>query len=261
MRNKKSDKYKIIEGRGQGRLESYEPYLKVHEFGSTGRAHRVRGWKINRVYQLMSDLEFYFFLIMQWQSEIIDIREQYPLLPLDETIEIADSLSIRHPAIKNKRGEEVVMTTDFVLTKFQNNAQVDFVRTIKPYKTLNNKRVIEKFMIEKEYFGRRDIDWGVVTDEQIPRVFALNINYLYDGYFWNETRGFTPQAVDRLVYNFKDILIRYNMDLLKTSTEFERINGLNMGEGINFLKFLLTRKEIFTDMNQKINLFTMKVWL
>lgn len=43
---------------------------------------------------------------------IIDIREQFPLLPLEETIVIADELGLKHPTIRacsyNKMKEELL---------------------------------------------------------------------------------------------------------------------------------------------------------
>ncbi|WP_318246853.1 hypothetical protein [Bacillus norwichensis] len=39
------------------------------------------------------------------------IREQYPLLPIKETIVMADKLGLKHPT-DTKTGEPVVMTTD-----------------------------------------------------------------------------------------------------------------------------------------------------
>lgn len=116
---RKTDKYRLIENRGIGRKINYKSWLRTHEFSSIGRATRILGWKIRRMYYLFSDLELYFFLITQWEDDVIDIREQYPLIPVEQTSIIANQLGIRHPQIINKLGEkqDVFMTTDFVITK------------------------------------------------------------------------------------------------------------------------------------------------
>ncbi len=49
----------------------------------------------------------------------MDIREQFPLLPIEETIIIAEELGIKHPTDPNT-GEPVVMTTDFLVTVSKN---------------------------------------------------------------------------------------------------------------------------------------------
>ncbi|MCA1064656.1 TnsA endonuclease N-terminal domain-containing protein [Rossellomorea aquimaris] len=48
---------------------------------------------------------------MEWIDEVIDIREQFPLL--SKTIEIVSRLAVKHA---NVQGVTVVMTTDFMIT-------------------------------------------------------------------------------------------------------------------------------------------------
>ena len=50
---------------------------------------RIKGWKSGRVHHLLSLLELRWFYVLDWNLEVIDVREQYPLLPLEETLAIA----------------------------------------------------------------------------------------------------------------------------------------------------------------------------
>ncbi|OAA92397.1 TnsA endonuclease N-terminal domain-containing protein [Clostridium ljungdahlii] len=78
------------------------------------------------------------------------------MLPIEETLTVANELGIEHP--KNpKNGENIVMTTDFLITKEIQGKTINIVRTIKPKDMLMNKRVIEKFEIERVYWERREI--------------------------------------------------------------------------------------------------------
>ena len=54
-RQRKTDKARLKEGRGTGRLHHYKPWLKAHELSDTGRAHRPFGIKTRRIHQLLSD--------------------------------------------------------------------------------------------------------------------------------------------------------------------------------------------------------------
>src|SRR5713101_3462125 len=74
---------RIKEGRGQGRGANYLPWLYIHDVPSRGRAWRTKGWKTGRPHHLLSDLEHDYQLIQDWDPSVIDIREQYPLLPLE----------------------------------------------------------------------------------------------------------------------------------------------------------------------------------
>jgi hypothetical protein len=49
------------------------------------------------------------------------------------------------------------------------------VRSIKMFKDLMQKRTLEKLLIEKYYFDQLGIDWGVVTDKEINKDFAVNL--------------------------------------------------------------------------------------
>lgn len=67
-------------GRGQGIGASYIPWILVQDFSSKGMAARVQGAKTGRAHHLMSNLETNFFFILDWSDDVLDIREQYPLL-------------------------------------------------------------------------------------------------------------------------------------------------------------------------------------
>ena len=59
----------------------------------------------------MSNLERDYFYLLDWSSTVTDIREQYPLLPQEETLKIAEQCNIKHPR-DPKTNHPIVMTTD-----------------------------------------------------------------------------------------------------------------------------------------------------
>ena len=79
----------VKDGRGQGRGRDYKPWLTVRDVSSSGRSHRVHGYKAQRTHHLLSDLELSVFLLLEWHSGTTDIREQFPL-PLDVTRAVAE---------------------------------------------------------------------------------------------------------------------------------------------------------------------------
>lgn len=251
MAQRKSDKYRLKEGRGTGRKESYSPWLKIHEVPSEGLSSRITGWKVKRIYQFMSNLERDYFFIVQWEDTVIDIREQFPLLPLEETILIAEELGIRHPAINKSRGKEVVLTTDFVITINDGNNVRDVARTVKPMSKLS-ERVKEKYEIEELYWNKRKIDWGIVTENEINQQKAKNINFIYRFYFWDQINGFTKTEVEKIKCRFCNCLIKNNLDIMKTAYEFDKLMLWKQGESIGLFKYLLAHKIIKTDMNEDI---------
>lgn len=57
--------------------------------------------------------------MLEITDDVIDIREQYPLLPLKDTLEIANELGIEQPKHPQTK-EPIVMTTDFLITYKRN---------------------------------------------------------------------------------------------------------------------------------------------
>lgn len=169
-RTSKIEKW-IKEGRRSGIGSEYKPWLKIQDVSSLGRSTRLKGIKTNRQHEFLSDLERNYFYITEFSDLIVDIREQFPLLPLEETIVIAEELGVKHPA-NPKTGESVVMTTDFLLTINKGQGVIEVARTIKMKDELLKEGVLKKFEIEREYWQRKDIDWGIVTEEEISKTIV-----------------------------------------------------------------------------------------
>lgn len=141
----------IKEGRGTGIGSEYKPWIRIQDISSLGRSTRLKGIKTKRQHEFLSDMERDCFYLLEFSDEVEDIREQFPLLPIEDTLLIAKELGIEHP--KNpETGEFIVMTTDFLISVSHNNETYEVARTIKSKDDLMNRRIIEKFYIEQKYW-------------------------------------------------------------------------------------------------------------
>ncbi|SHJ75306.1 TnsA endonuclease C terminal [Clostridium cavendishii DSM 21758] len=243
----------IKEGRGTGRLGEYKPWILIQDVSSSGRSTRLKGIKTKRQHDFLSDMETNYFYILEYADSVIDIREQYPLLPIEETLQIANELGIEHP--KNPRTNEyIVMTTDFFIT--QNN-NLDLARTVKSKDDLCNKRVLEKFEIERVYWERKGIDWGIVTNEEINKTVAQNIKFFHSYYDISNLDVF----IDLDEMEIQDIILEYirrisdtNISIREISRVFENDLSLLKGTGISVFKYLLARKVIEVDITKEIDI-------
>ncbi len=168
---------RIKSGKGQGRGADYQPWLTVQDVPSQGLASRILGHKTKRVHHLLSKLETDFFCLLEFSPGVIDIREQFPLLPLEETQTIAKACDVRHPT-HPKSQESVVMTTDFAITCLRDGKQEEVSRTLKYSQDLESKRTIEKLEIERRYWQSRQIDWGIVTEKEMSSALTQNCRLL-----------------------------------------------------------------------------------
>ena len=67
---------------GLGEGDSYKPWLRVQDVRSQGNSGKIQGIKVNREHHMLSEHESCFFYIAEFCDSVIDIREQFPLLPL-----------------------------------------------------------------------------------------------------------------------------------------------------------------------------------
>jgi len=163
------------EKRGQGFGKDYKPFLTVRDVPSKGRVHRRPSITNNRIVHLLSDLELAAFLVFDWQTSVIDIREQYPL-DIEKTIDIARRLGIKHPSYSNVIQ---VMSTDLVVDLTSQDGQHSSQAiSVKYSKDLENARTIEKQELERRYWEGKGIDWFIFTEHEVPITAVKNIRWL-----------------------------------------------------------------------------------
>lgn len=200
----KIEKY-IKEGRGQGEGADYVPWLKVGDFSSQGRGHRIYDHKIGRVHHFFSDLEANCYYRAIWSDSVIDIREQFPLLPRSETEQIADELGYRHPRGIGLKVNEV-MTTDLLLTIQENGKTSYKALYVKCKAEFGNRRTCEKREIEERYWQNRGVSLGAVTEDSINPIMVKNIKLLLGHYVEPQLEGIDSQQLRELEVYLEPII-------------------------------------------------------
>lgn len=234
------------EGRGSGELSSYKPWLTVQDVPSRGRSHRPKGWKTNRIHQLLSDLEYNYFCLLEWADDVVDIREQFPL-NREITLNIAESKGIKHSVDPQTR-TPIVMTTDFFLTVKRNNELVYHARTVKQSNELDSERIIEKFEIERAYWEEQGVDWGIVTEKELNLEVINNIKWFHKSYFDSD-------SIDQVMINqLLHALSKQGLRIIKVLTDFDEIYHLEKGTSLSLLKWMLANKIIKVDIRKEFDL-------
>ena len=233
----------LKEGRGQGTGESYKPWIYIHDFPSRGISARVPGRTTGRIHHLLSKNEEFYFYILDADPDVRDIREQFPLR-LSETMEIARELNIRHPW---KNNFPFVMTTDFLITRIDGL----HARTVKQSDELDNPRVIEKFSIEHAYWSSKGIDWKIVTEKQISRDKALNLQWLYSGEL-PENIIPDPDARKSALKTLSGLADHDGLLPAGCIAPFEDAFHLPPGSAVSLYKSLILNGVISPDLNHKI---------
>ncbi|MBY6271211.1 MAG: heteromeric transposase endonuclease subunit TnsA [Bacillaceae bacterium] len=240
----------LSEGRGKGKGSEYRPWLTVYDLSSRGRATRVLGWKTNRIHHLMTENELLYFYLLEWNDEVLDIREQYPLLGLFEMQHILDTRLLKR-LYNKKTGVPYVIITTFLITVSGVNGKHRYIaRSIKDKSDFNKPIVQDLFEIQRRYWEANGIDWGVVIPELIPRVKAKNIEWLHP--FRDLTKwGFDVDRVQRLSERFLYAFNEYE-PVRDICMRFDFLNKLPKGTGLTIYKHLVANKQIRININSRI---------
>lgn len=189
----------IKEGRGQGVGPNYRGWLNIWDVPSKGRRHRIYCAKVGRELHLLSDLERQCAFAGEYMPEVVDIREQFPLLPVWETQQIAIDLGIRHPRDPGTQ-HDIVMTTDQVWTLNVPGGSVVRAINVKYSADRRDPRVIEKRTIEAEYWKRRGIELVDFDEHSVTKNFVRN--------WWFIRRTLRPGFHDHLPDQFGALVDR-----------------------------------------------------
>lgn len=243
---------RISEGRGQATGADYQPWLRIQDVPSLGLVHRIKGWKTGRIHHLLSNLELDYFYVLEWSPRVIDIREQYPLLPLEETLELARQCGVRHPTDPRTR-QPVVMTTDFLVTLPGQVRTVERAHAVKPARQLASQRVQEKAELERRYWQRRDIAWSIVTEHEIPRELARNVALLH-GYRQLTDRLELPASqLEALITVLTEYVTQGDISLREAALRCDRRLGFALGASLTVAYHLLATQQWLIDMHIPLN--------
>lgn len=237
-------------GRGKGRGVMYQPMLNIHDAASFGRSHRVWLPKTGRIHHSFSDLETRFLYVLHWSERVVDIREQYPL-ELSETLTIAEVTGIKHPMVPRTQ-ESTVMTTDFVITVQTGMQTQEYARSIKYSADLARRRVIEKLEIERLYWERRKIDWGISTEHDIPKMLAENIAFVMNYYDLTQ-RGISQATLLKVAPVLTEAVLKHRDTLYQIATHIDAMLNLLAGTALAIVYHLIATRQWQVDLTHPLD--------
>jgi hypothetical protein len=233
---------RIKDGRGSGRVSNYKPWLYVNEVPSEGRSQRVYSHLTGRIHHVLSDLEFAVFLLLDYNSAVTDIREQFPL-NRDDTLRISKEAQLWHPS---QGGVNLVMSSDFLVNS-TSKIQPKFAIQAKYSEALKDPRTIEKIEIERRYWQLKKIPFFLVTEKEIDKVVVSNIEWLYG------VRGYFDEIItDELLLlfkNMKEYFGRYpNRKVVDICKEYDNAYEQELGKSLYDIRLMCAARLITFDI-------------
>lgn len=214
----------IGRGDGQGEGPNFKPFFTVR-FSSLGRTWAIWGLITAREHHYLSDLEYRYHFPIEFARGVADMREQFALLPREETQHIAEVHGIRHPRYPSTNIYDV-RTSDIVVTRMGSDGPHTHVFSIKyhcdvslerdpkhPPKDERERkqeetrrkqvlRTLQLLHIEKEYWSARGAHWHLSTDLTLPRNRSTNLEFFHSAML---RRG--CDDLSRLVPEFTKLVI------------------------------------------------------
>jgi hypothetical protein len=235
----------IKKGRGQGRGRGYLPWITIRDVSSKGFSHRIKGWKTGRVHHLLSNLERNFFFLLEWADNVTDIREKFPLLPAEKTLEIAQRLGINHPT-DPKTGEPKVMTTDFLVNIKNHGNEKVVAFSVIPHS--RSKGSINRTFLERMYWKEKRVDFTEVTEKDISPIMVENLLWLHP----TKSLEFSPGLTIESVLNIESVLYLVIKDsalpLSYSCLSVDEELGLKVGTSLWVVRYLIANRYWFVDM-------------
>lgn len=233
----------------------YKPSLTIHSLNSKGQSARIFGIKTERQHDLLSINEQNYFYIAEFSDRVIDIREQFPM-NIDKTLLIAQQLGLKHP-IDPKKKQPNHMTSDFCITVMDGGINKDIIRTVKPAKELVHRRTMEKYEIERVYWEKEGIEWGLVTDQEIDKMMAKNISTFRVAYDISDIRELQELGETVLIAYKRELarrLVSENYTTRDTIHSFAQEHHLSEGSCMTLFRHLLAIKVLRSDLRSELNL-------
>lgn len=230
-----------------GRGSEYVAYIQAGDHVSLGQRNRLLSPRLCREVICLSIGEKRVYLILERSPNVTDIREQYPLYPIEETIAIAEQLGVK-PCALNVQGKP--MTTDFLVTCREGLTEKEVAISFKPLSELADPRTLELAEIERVFHQRRGTVWGLVTDQEVPHTVVANLDLLMDFYALEDLHPLTAQDVDAISRALLPRLSIQNTPLNIAALEVDRLLNYEEGTSLAVAWHLIATRRIQIDLEK-----------
>jgi hypothetical protein len=231
---------------GLGEREHYKPWLRVQDVKSIGVRSQIWGRKTHREHHTLSSIETEFFYLSEFCDSVIDIREQFPLFPLNVTQKIATSIGVKHPTIPGTDTPNII-TTDLLLTLLVDGKVTYKAISCKPASEIKNHRVTEKIDIERIFWELLGVEFQVFTGNKLTKIQSKNISWATSP-FRSCPSFFTAEQIESALYSLQ----KGKFITSDICTTFCEIIGVEHDDALNLLRLLIADKMIIVDISFSI---------
>lgn len=199
--------------------------------------------------QCFSDIETAFAYLLEWSDAVVDYYEQFPLLPLEETLVLAERIGARIPV---DDGEPRVRTTDFVIDLQAEDQVLRQARFIKPAKDLSKRAQVLGLELERQFWEARCVDWAIVTEAEIPWAMAQNIEWVHSAQTLEDQEYIASLPLPDILPTLRTAIEAKDESLAHACLGVDRKLGIEPGTCLFLVRHQLANKSWRIDMREPI---------
>lgn len=188
---------RIRRRRGIGSGPCYVPWLKVRDVPSRGTSSVSRGVFSGRSHHLLSELEAIYFFLLEKRGGTAEIREQWPILDMDRTLELCARFGVR-PRIRN--GYPEPFTIDFLVTERVGGRLTHRAASVKSPEDARDPDTRLRLAVEHAWCQDRGIPWTLVNTQRFDKTMLETLRFVR-GWFRHQYAP-DPALENRFVAQF-----------------------------------------------------------
>ncbi|MFZ3422743.1 TnsA endonuclease N-terminal domain-containing protein [Vibrio harveyi] len=231
-------------GLGQG--ANYKPWLRIQDVKSKGTRSLIYGRKSQRDHHMMSSIESEHFYLAEFSNRVVDIREQFPLFPLNFTQKVAKTLGVQHPTHPHTK-EPIIMTTDQLLTIDSSQGTTYHAISVKSEDDSSDLRVLEKNDIERVCWELLGVKFSYFTGNELTRVQSSNLLWATSPFRKNPVSFSTEQVNCAL-----SILTVRQYFIEDICNQLISMNVTTHEDALLLIRFLIADRYIEVDLSKNI---------
>lgn len=240
---------KIREGYGQGFGADYKPFITTYAFPSIGRRHRISGVLTSRKHHLLSDLEQYAFMQLEWHPGVEEIREG---VYLDRVRTTAIAKQLKYRQVGNAAW---AMTTDLVATVWTETGRELWPISCKLARDFENKRVQEKFEIERLYWAEKGWTLRHFSEKSIDVNLVNGYSSICSFYDISGRQNPPARLYEALVTRWlNELSTPQDEPVARVCRRIDVEYGMSVGGAQAVLFHLVVHRKVYVDLSRPLDL-------
>lgn len=166
---------RVKRGNGIGEGSHYRPWLATRDVPSQGTSFSGHGILTGRAHHGLSTLEATYYFLIERRAGVLDIREQWPILDIDRTLEICSELGVHHSF---RQGYPEPFTIDFLVTEQVANGRSYRAASVKTAEDAADPAVRMRLAVEERWCRERGIPWTLVDTSRFTSTLLETLRFM-----------------------------------------------------------------------------------